>query len=181
MLAVPRTKLIFRSDVIVPSCFPWDGLGKRTVSTLTMWNMMVSSLLVISTVIADLLCPIVPMSFHLRERRLRLELGRNVPVGFNANRKHSFTRISTKAERSRKHLNSYANKNLIRHVQTCISPGNPFWSHLYYSPYLVQFIISSFVILLHGRQSHLWIMMDLPFLCLAKMPINDTPMKMSFV
>lgn len=33
--------------------------------TPTMWKMMVSSLLVISTVMADLLCAMVPMSFHL--------------------------------------------------------------------------------------------------------------------
>lgn len=34
-------------------------------TTLTMWKLMVSSLLVISTVMADLLCAMVPMSFHL--------------------------------------------------------------------------------------------------------------------
>lgn len=52
--------------------FPPETLRVRVLQTkrLTMWKMMVSSLLVISTVMADLLCAMVPMSFHLSHTQM---------------------------------------------------------------------------------------------------------------
>lgn len=49
-------------------------------TTLTMWKMMVSSLLIISTVMADLLCAMVPMSFHLSHTHAKCTQGMNFPT-----------------------------------------------------------------------------------------------------
>ena len=58
-------KLFCLTSPFVTLCKACERIADKT---LTMWKMMVSSLLVISTVMADLLCAIVPMSFHLTQK-----------------------------------------------------------------------------------------------------------------